>query len=231
MPTSRLPTPATRLRSTGRQRWFFCWRACSGDRKARRPASNRTTPERVSYGQATKLTAQRYRIARQIAPLEVYLASSWDRHCRRRRLPRGFGAGRLLGLAPRLTRHEGLLPRRKRSALVRTWNIERFGNVRYQRHHAAGLLDVRVWGQKRLNPLALADVQPDIPDGVFIHLAATLECDDRRRVDRNAFRTGSRSAAGPRHCRDLCIHQHRRLLHLRLQRYREICGHLSALAP
>src|SRR6516165_10658084 len=217
MPTSRLPTPATRLRSTGRQRWFFCWRARSGDRKSFVRTSN-------------KLTAQRYRVARQIARLEVYLASSWDRHCRHRRLPRGFGPGRLLGLAPRLTRHEGLLPRRERSALVRPWNIERFGNVRYQRHYAAGLLDVRLWSQKCLDPLALADVQPDIPDGVSIHLAAAFEGDDWRRVDRNAFRTGSRSAAGPRHCRDLCFHQHRRLLHLRLQRYRQICGHVSALA-
>src|SRR5215469_16642477 len=192
MPTSRLPTPATRLRSTGRPRWFFCWQARSGDRKARRPESNRTTAGKSFVRTSNKLTAQRYRVARQIAPLEVYLASSWDRHCRHRRLPRGFGPSRLLGLAPRLTRHEGLLPRRKRSALVRPRNIERFGNVRYQRHHAAGLLDVRLWSQECLDPLALADVQPDFPDGVSIHLAATFEGDDRRRVDRNAFRTGSR---------------------------------------
>ena len=113
----------------------------------------------------------------------VFLASSFHRHCDHCGLS-AFDSGRgLLGFSSRLPRHEGLLPRRQHHAVVHPGNLQCIRHVRYQRDNAAGLLDVRLRAEERLDTVAVADLQPDIPDGVSVGVAAAIERDDRRGVD------------------------------------------------
>ena len=48
-------------------------------------------------------------------------------------------------------------------------------NVRYYGHNAYGILGIRLWFQKSLDSLVMAGVQPDIPNGLLIRVAAPFE--------------------------------------------------------
>ena len=44
--------------------------------------------------------------------------------------------------------------------------------------------------EEPVDPVAVAGLQPDLPDGLSLDLAAPLECADRRGMDRDALRHG-----------------------------------------
>ena len=55
--------------------------------------------------------------------------------------------------------------------------------VRYYGHNANGILGIRLWFQKSLDSLVMAGVQPDIPNGLLIRVAAPFERSHRCRMD------------------------------------------------
>lgn len=61
--------------------------------------------------------------------------------------------------------------------------IQRLRNVRYYGHNANGILGIRLWFQKSLDSLVMAGVQPDIPNGLLIRVAAPFERSHRCRMD------------------------------------------------
>ena len=50
-------------------------------------------------------------------------------------------------------------------------------------HNAYGILGIRLWFQKSLDSLVMAGVQPDIPNGLLIRVAAPFERSHRCRMD------------------------------------------------
>ena len=65
----------------------------------------------------------------------------------------------------------------------------------------------------------------------LVGVVAPFQCDDRRGVDQDAVRYGPwRPACSPDRG-GLRLRQHHRLLQLRLQRDRKVCGDVPALAP
>ena len=61
--------------------------------------------------------------------------------------------------------------------------IQRLRNVRYYGHNANGILGIRLWFQKSLDSLVMAGVQPNIPNGLLIRVAAPFERSHRCRMD------------------------------------------------
>ena len=49
--------------------------------------------------------------------------------------------------------------------------------------NASGMFDIRLWFQKSLDSLVMAGVQPDIPNGLLIRVAAPFERSHRCRMD------------------------------------------------
>src|ERR1035438_5380161 len=137
--TSRQVTPVMRLQSTGRLYWYSCW------------------PGNCNSGQ--QVTAQSG-VLTPLAKIERSNESTCYRHCYHCCLPVQHRAYRLLGFAPRFAKHAGLLPGWKQDALVCARHFECIRYVRHQWHDAAGLLDVYLWREERVDSLALAHVEP-----------------------------------------------------------------------
>ncbi len=157
-------------------------------------------------------------------------AASHSRHRHHRGLSDQHGVDRLLGFASRLAEHAGLLPGRQQDALVCAGHLQRLGHVRHQRHHAAGLLDVHLRLEERVDSLAVAHLQPDLPHGLPLRMAAPLQGHDRGGVDQDALRHRSGRAVVAPDRGVLRLRQHHRLLQLRIQRHRQVCGDFSAMA-
>ncbi len=164
------------------------------------------------------------------AGIEGLNAPSRNRHRHHRGLPGQHGGHRLLGFAPRFAEHAELLSRRQYHALVYARHLQRIGNVRHQRHHAAGLLDVRLRPEERVDPLALAHLQPDISHGLPVRMAAPVQSNDWSGVDQDPLRHRPRRAVIAPYCRYLRLRQHHRLLQLRIQGHRQVCADVPALA-
>ena len=56
------------------------------------------------------------------------------------------------------------------------------------RDHVAGHHRLRLWSEKHLAAMAVADLQPDLPDGLSVGVAASVERHHRCAVDRDPLR-------------------------------------------
>ena len=104
------------------------------------------------------------------------------------------------------------------------------GHVRHRRHDVARVHPVRLRAEERLDPVGVAGVQPGLPHGVPLGLAAPLERHDRGGLDRDPVRQGQGGPALPPHRRDLRPGERGGLPVLRLQGHRQVRDGVPALA-
>ena len=157
-------------------------------------------------------------------------ASAHDRHRHHLQLPAPVRPGRPLGIEARLPRHPLVLPRRERHALVRAGRLRRLRDVRHRRDDVARLHPVHLRAEERLDSVGVAGVQPGLPHGVPLGVAAPLECRDRGGLDRDPVRQGQGGPALPPHRRDLRPGERGGLPVLCLQGHREVRDGVPALA-
>ncbi len=122
-----------------------------------------------------------------------------------------------------------LLPRRQVHALVHARPLQRLRHVRRHRDDVARHAVRGLRAEEHLDPVGVAGLQPDLPDGLSLDLAAPLECADRRGVDRDALRQRhGRTALAVRGDR-LRRAERARVPGLRIRRHRQVHRDLPAL--
>jgi hypothetical protein len=107
----------------------------------------------------------------------------WDHH---RGLP-GVDGGHRVGAAPAGGQESRvLLSGREETALVSAGVIQRVGDVRHLGDDVDGDPGVCVWVEEHLGAVVVAGVQPDFSDGLFVGVAAAVQCVDGGGMDTEA---------------------------------------------
>ena len=127
------------------------------------------------------------------------------------------------------TQHGSVLPRRQVAPLVHAQPVECVRHVRHLRDDVARRAVRGLRAEEHLDTLALAGVQPDLPDGLSLDLVASLQRADRRRVDRDQVRQGDRRRALSVRGHRVCGAERTRLPGLRVLRDRQIHRDLPPL--
>ena len=102
-------------------------------------------------------------------------------------------------------------------------DIKCLRHVRYCRNHAPCLLAGRLRAEEHLDAMDVAGLQPDIPDGLSLGLAAPFQRHDRGRVDQDTFRRRQGSNSLSYNSGRLCPGKRDRVSLLRLQGDRQVC--------
>ena len=110
--------------------------------------------------------------------------------------------------------------------MVRPGPLERLGHVRHLGHDVARVPPLRLRDEERLGALVVARLQPDLPDGLPVGLAAAVGRDDGGRVDPLPVRRHARGEAVAPRGGPVRAHQRRGLPRLRVHRDRPVRGGL-----
>ena len=192
------------------------------------------TPPSESRTQNARLTPTFRRVAYltrpfPLTPHHLHHATTLDRRFHHPRLHPGDARHRILHFQARQPEPGELLPRGQRDPLARPGPEQRLGDVRHQRDDVDAHALFRLRPEERLHPLAVANVQPDLPDDLPVRLAPQVGSDDGGGVDSVSVRKGDGGGAEPPHRGRLRHHRRDHLRGLRVHRYREVRHRISAL--